>query len=259
MENAATIPVRPAGYTDGGLHIDPTMTVPVLSSLEARVLGVLVEKQRTVPDTYPLTLNALVAGCNQKTSRDPVMSVTDAEVQAALDTLRANAWIVETSGGRVMRYAHNVERVLAIPAQSVAIIAALLLRGPQTAAELRVNCERMHAFADASAVEGFLHELAERPAGALVTELPRAPGTRETRWAQRLADAPVISPQVVLAAPPQVAPRAIADEHRDSESRHDDIAELRSEVADLRRDLDRLTLAVAELRAAIAPASPESQ
>lgn len=227
------------------------MTVPVLSSLEARVLGVLVEKQHTVPDTYPLTLNALVAGCNQRTSRHPVMSATDAEVQATLDLLRAEAWIVETSGGRVMRYAHNVDRVLAIPTQSVAIIAALLLRGPQTAAELRVNCERMHAFADVSAVEAFLQELAERPAGALVTELPRAPGTRETRWMQRLADA--------HAAPPQAAPGTIADERGDSELEHGDIAELRSEVANLRRDLDRLTAAVAELRAALAPTPPESQ
>lgn len=226
------------------------MTVPVLSSLEARVLGVLVEKQRTVPDTYPLTLNALVAGCNQKTSRHPVMSVTDAEVQATLDALRADAWIVETSGGRAMRYAHNVDRVLAIPAQSVAIVAALMLRGPQTAAELRVNCERMHAFADVSAVEAFLHELAERPAGALVTELARTPGTRETRWVQRLADAP--------AAPSQVTPGAVADERGDSELQHGDIADLRREVADLRRDLDRLTAAVAELRTALAPAPPRS-
>lgn len=241
------------------------MTVPVLSSLEARVLGVLVEKQHTVPDTYPLTLNALVAGCNQKTSRHPVMSATDAEVQATLDHLRAEAWIVETSGGRVMRYAHNVERVLAIPTQSVAIVAALLLRGPQTAAELRVNCERMHAFADVSAVEAFLHELALRPAGALVSELPRAPGTRETRWVQHLANAP--------AASPQAAPGAIAAERIDSElqhgdtadlrsdiaSLHDGIAELRSEVANLRRDLDRLTAAVAELRAAHASPTPLSE
>lgn len=227
------------------------MTVPVLSSLEARVLGVLVEKQHTVPDTYPLTLNALVAGCNQRTSRHPVMSATDAEVQATLDHLRAEAWIVETSGGRAMRYAHNVDRVLAIPTQSVAIIAALLLRGPQTAAELRVNCERMHAFADVSAVEAFLHELAERPAGALVTELPRAPGTRETRWMQRLVDA--------RAGPPQAAPGTIADERGDFELQHGDIAELRSEVANLRRDLDRLSAAVAELRAAHASPPPLSE
>jgi uncharacterized protein YceH (UPF0502 family) len=171
-----------------------------------------------------------------------------------------------------MRYAHNVDRVLAIPAQSVAIVAALLLRGPQTAAELRVNCERMHAFADVSAVEGFLHELAERPAGALVTELPRAPGTRETRWVQRLADAPAAPPQVAARPGADARPDSeqgygdVADLHTDAAGLHSDIAnlqdgvaELRSEVAGLRRDLDRLAIAVAELRAALVPAPPLSE
>ena len=128
------------------------------------MLGVLVEKQHTVPDAYPLTLNALVAGCNQKTSRDPVLDASDAEVQAAVDHLRTLSLIVESSGGRVMRYAHNVERVLAVPSQSVALLAALMLRGPQTASELRIKTERLHRFADASSVEAFLHELAA-PAG----------------------------------------------------------------------------------------------
>src|SRR5512136_961306 len=93
--------------------------LPALSLLETRVLGVLVEKQHTVPDTYPLTLNALVAGCNQKTSRDPIVEASDAEVQATVDRLRALSLVVESSGGRVMRYAHNVERVLQVPAQAV--------------------------------------------------------------------------------------------------------------------------------------------
>jgi uncharacterized protein len=162
------------------------MTTPVLSPLEARVLGVLIEKERSVPDTYPLSVNALVAGCNQKTSRAPIMSVSEAEVLQTLDALNARSLIVETSGGRVMRYAHNAGRVLGVPAQSVALLATLILRGPQTAAELRTNSERLHRFADVSAVEAFLQELAERPAGALVAVLPRAPGTRETRWMQLL-------------------------------------------------------------------------
>ena len=143
------------------------MTLPALSLLETRVLGVLVEKQHTVPDTYPLTLNALVAGCNQKTSRDPILTASEAEMQATIDHLRSLSLIVESSGGRVMRYAHNVERVLALPSQAVALLATLMLRGPQTVAELRANTERLHRFADISAVEGFLHELAERAAGAL--------------------------------------------------------------------------------------------
>src|SRR3954469_2742721 len=130
--------------------------IPILSLLETRVLGVLVEKKHTVPDTYPLTLNALVAGCNQKTSREPVMEVTESDAQQALDALKRRSLVVESSGSRVMRYAHNVERALAIPPQSVALLATLMLRGPQTAGELRINGDRLHRFADLSAVEGFL-------------------------------------------------------------------------------------------------------
>lgn len=163
-----------------------------LSPLEARVLGTLSEKQHTVPDSYPLTLNALVSGCNQKTSRSPVMEATDAEVQAALDSLKAANLVMETSGGRVSRYSHNIERVLQVPSQSAAILTVLMLRGPQTAGELRINCERLHRFADISAVEGFLDELAARPAGPLVVQLPRQPGSRENRWAHLLGGAPSV-------------------------------------------------------------------
>jgi hypothetical protein len=165
-------------------------SLPALSLLETRVLGTLAEKERTVPDAYPLTLNALVSGCGQKTSRDPVMQVSEAEAQAALDSLKSYNLVVESSGGRVSRYAHNIERVLQVPSQSAAILTALMLRGPQTAGELRIACERLHRFADISAVEGFLHELAARPAGALVVELPRLPGARENRWAHLLSGAP---------------------------------------------------------------------
>jgi len=169
------------------------MSLPPLSLLETRILGVLVEKQHTVPDTYPLTLNALVSGCNQKTSRDPVIEASDAQAQAALDHLKTLSLVVESSGGRVMRYAHNVGRVLNVPAQAVAILTVMMLRGPQTLAELRINSDRLHRFSDISSVEGFLHELAARPEGALVAELPRAAGARETRWTHLLAGEPIAS------------------------------------------------------------------
>ena len=168
------------------------MSLPVLSLLETRVLGVLVEKRHTVPDTYPLTLNALVSGCNQKTSRDPVIEASEAEVQAVVDHLRQLALVVESSGGRVMRYAENAGRVLGIPSESVALVATLLLRGPQTPAEIRQNCERLHRFADVSSVEAYLAELASRSAGPMVVELPRAPGARENRWAHLLSGPPVV-------------------------------------------------------------------
>jgi len=158
------------------------MTLPPLSLLDTRVLGVLVEKQLTVPDTYPLTLNALVAGCNQKSSRDPIIDASEDEVTSAIDRLKGLSLVMESSGGRVMRYAHNVSRVLEVPTQAVAILAVLMLRGPQTAGELRIHTERLHRFSDISAVEGFLHELAARASGALVVELPRQAGSRETRW-----------------------------------------------------------------------------
>lgn len=166
--------------------------VPLLSLLETRVLGTLVEKQHTVPDTYPLSLNALVGGCNQKTSRSPVMEATQSEAQQAVDNLKSANFVMETSGSRVPRYSHNLGRVLRVPAQSEALLTSLMLRGPQTAGELRISCERLHAFSDISAVEGFLNELAARPEGALVALLPRQPGARESRWAHLLSGTPAI-------------------------------------------------------------------
>lgn len=166
------------------------MDLPALSLLETRVLGVLIEKQHTVPDSYPLTLNALVSGCNQKTSRDPVLDATEAEISSAIDRLKALDLVMESSGGRVMRYAQNLARVLVVPSQSVALLTIIMLRGPQTVGELRIHTDRLHRFADISSVEGFLRELAARPAGALVVELPRLPGARETRWAHLLSGAP---------------------------------------------------------------------
>jgi uncharacterized protein YceH (UPF0502 family) len=180
-------------------------TLPVLSLLETRVLGVLAEKQRTVPDSYPLTLNSLLSGCNQKSSRDPVMDASEAEVAVALDSLRGLSLIVESSGGRASRYAHNIEKVLHIPTQSTALLTMLMLRGPQTAGELRINCERLHKFADIASVESFLEELATRADGGLVVELPRQPGSRENRWMHLLSGTPVLdertSAGAAMAAP----------------------------------------------------------
>lgn len=152
-----------------------------LTPLEARILGVLVEKQHTVPDTYPLSLNALTAGCNQKTARSPVMNVSEDEVTTALDGLKHLSIVMEGSSSRVPRFEHNMNRVLGIPSQAIALLTILLLRGPQTAAELRLNSARLHGFADISSVEAFLDELAAR-AQPLVDRLPRAPGARENRW-----------------------------------------------------------------------------
>jgi uncharacterized protein YceH (UPF0502 family) len=221
------------------------MTLPALSLLETRVLGVLVEKRRTVPDTYPLTLLALTAGCNQKTSRDPIIDATEAEVKVAIDRLKGLSLVVESSGGRVMRYAHNVERVLTIPEQAVALLAVLMLRGPQTVGELRINCERLHRFADISAVEGFLHELAARPAGPLVTELPRQAGARETRWAHLLSGVPAES-----------TPAAVSAEARIDAVSVSEVATLRADVARLDTELRTLKATVAKLCAELGVPAP---
>jgi len=217
-----------------------TDAVPTLSLLDARILGVLVEKQHTVPDIYPLSLNALTAGCNQKTSRDPVLHASDAEVQAGIDRLRGASLVVESSGGRVMRYAHNVERVLGLPSQAVALLAAMMLRGPQTVGELRINCDRLHRFADGSAVEGFLSELAERGAGALVVMLPRLAGPRENRWMHLLSGPPADVPAEVDAT---AAPADDATLQAAVAALKQSVAELRDEIASLRTTVEGLRAA----------------
>ena len=163
-----------------------------LTALEARVLGVLYEKALTVPDSYPLSLNTMVLGCNQKTARDPVMNAAEADVQTAVEALKALNLVFERSGSRVTKFEHNIARTMALPGQSVALLVTLMLRGPQTSAELRGSTERLHRFADVSSVDGFLVELAERSdekGGPLVVKLPRAPGAREARWAHLLCGA----------------------------------------------------------------------
>ena len=160
-----------------------------LTPVEARVLGTLMEKARTVPDSYPLTLSTLMLGCNQKTSRDPLMELNEALLADALDSLKAASLVRESSGGRTMRYEHNFQRGVGVPEQSAVLLGLLMLRGSQTAGELRLNAERWYRFADISSVEAFLEEMQDRAAekgGALVAKLARAPGTREQRWAHLL-------------------------------------------------------------------------
>lgn len=206
------------------------MPVPAqLTPIQARILGVLIEKQATVPDSYPLSLNALVTGCNQKTGRDPLMEIGEAQALESLDELRGYSLTIESSGGRVIRYAHNLGRVYQLPTPAVALLAMLILRGPQTVAELRANCERLYRFADVSSLEAFLEELAERPAGALTLQLPRAPGTRESRWTH------------LLCGQPDIAAMAVAPVSRETGGGlAGEVAALREEVAQLREEVAAL-------------------
>ena len=214
-----------------------TTPLPDLTPLEARILGVLVEKEKTTPDTYPLTLNSLAAGCNQKTSRDPVMSVSESEIQGALEELRGRLLVMETYGasGRVLRYAHNFGKCYGVPAGSVALLAVLMLRGAQTVSELRANCERLYRFDDASSVEGYLEELATRTAGALVLKLSKQPGEREHRWVHLLCGA-------VIVAESAVRPNVGGGDNAALEER---LTRLEQEVADLRVELAQLAAGIA--------------
>ena len=202
--------------------------LPLLTPTEARILGVLVEKEKTVPDTYPLTLNSLAAGCNQKTSRDPVMNLAESELQAALEELRGRALVIESYGasGRVLRYAQNFAKVYGLPQPSVALLTMLMLRGPQTVSELRANCERLYRFEDASTVEAYLEELAERSGGALTVKLPKQPGSREHRWAHLLCG------DVALPAEAPSAPGNAALEERVARL-EEEMAQLRAAIASL--------------------------
>jgi uncharacterized protein len=203
---------------------------------EARVLAVLVEKQHTVPDSYPLSLNALTLGCNQKTAREPVMQLSEADALQAINGLKELSLVNEVSGSRVVRFDHNAARGLGVPGQSVALLTMLMLRGPQTAAELRLHTERLHRFADVSSVEGFLEELAEKQP-ARVIKLPRAPGERESRWAHLLCgevQIPVVASAAYGAA---------------TAARDDELAALKAEQARMAAELNALRALVQRMAA----------
>ena len=235
--------------TATAMTVMTAMTVPVsssaspcpvpaarpLSAVEARIIGTLMEKARTVPDSYPLSMQALLTGCNQKTTREPVMNVTEAEAAHALDELRELGLVHENSGARVARYSHNLMRALVLPEQSAVLLGLLMLRGPQTAAELRLNAERWYRFADASSVEGFLEELQERSTtkgGPLTIKLPRAPGAREPRWAHLLCGSVEVGAHNPTTTPQPTAADTTALAHR--------VAVLEQQVAVLTKHLETL-------------------
>ena len=211
-----------------------------LSPYAIRVLATLMEKARTVPDSYPLTVNSLQAGCNQKTSRAPAMQLSEGEIQAALDELRQRHLVMEASGQRATRWEHNFERVVSVPSQASAILGLLMLRGPQTAGELRINTERWHRFADIGSVEAFLEELRDRSeekGGPLVVLLPRAPGAREARWAHLLCGD--IDFSALATASDSNTPHASSDTATAQR-----LATLEAEVAQLRATVQQLCTAL---------------
>ena len=163
-----------------------------LDATEVRILGSLIEKQLATPEYYPLTLNALVAACNQKSSREPVMELSESEVQRALDRLQDEKLVWKVLGGRATRYDHNLDAAWQLDRGAKAVVALLFLRGPQTAGEIRSRGERMHDFADIEDVEATLQRLVSDP--PLTREIPRRPGQKEARWMHLLSGAAGFSP-----------------------------------------------------------------
>jgi hypothetical protein len=208
----------------------------VLNAVEVRVLGALVEKEMTTPEYYPLSLNALTNACNQKSNRDPVLSLEETDVVRALDGLRGKGLALQSAeGGRVPKYAHALAAKLHLEPAETAILAELLLRGPQTVGELRGRAERMHPLGSLEEVEEVLSELMERQP-PLAVKLPRQPGRKEHRYAHLLASAPEL-PAEERTAPAEAATLQVRAENERLAQLESEVAGLREEVAGLREEL----------------------
>lgn len=214
---------EPSDNTSEGFDLDP---------FEIRVLGVLIEKSFVTPDSYPLSVNAILTGCNQLTGREPVMALTEAAVQAAIDSLMARKLISrrDSSSARVPKYEHLVRLRHSLPPAEQAVLATLLLRGAQTPGEIRQRAERMHAFADIGAVEAILDHLADKYP-PMVAPLPRAPGTKETRFAHLLGGESMLA---------QFAEAAASGSAGGTAPARGRTAELEDEIRRLRQEVDWL-------------------
>jgi uncharacterized protein YceH (UPF0502 family) len=204
-----------------------------LDAAEVRVLGSLLEKEATTPEYYPLSLNALVNACNQKSNRDPVVDYDEETVLAALEGLRAKRMAFVITGSRVTKYSQRISETFNLGRRELAVLCVLLLRGPQTVAEIKDRSERMFSFADSAEVERVLDKLADWPnAGALVTKIPRQPGQKEGRYAHLLAGEPVVEAREEPGAPAPQSSRVSQLE--------EEVRQLRVELQDLKRRFDAL-------------------
>jgi uncharacterized protein YceH (UPF0502 family) len=229
-----------------------------LTAPEIRVLGCLLEKQRTTPEAYPLSLNALRLACNQSTNRDPVVDYDEATIREALHRLSRRRWarLASGPGSRAPKYRHLLDEALALPDDELAILCVLMLRGPQTPGELKQRTERLHPLADLTAVQGTLTRLIERE---LAARLERRPGQKEERYTQLLGeDAPEpVAPPAIAAAPAPAVPDdaevpppiAAPDADPRVDRLADEVAALRADVTQLRAVLDTLGADLRALRA----------
>jgi uncharacterized protein YceH (UPF0502 family) len=233
------------GHESGTFHPFPPLNGVLnmhvtLNAIELRVLGSLIEKELTTPENYPLSLNALINACNQKSNRDPVLDLDVTEVTKALDSLRLKQFaILSGMGGRVAKYRHAlVEKFRFTPAE-LALICELMVRGPQTIGELRTRAERMHQFSNITEVEAGLEELVARTP-AMVVQLARQPGHKEPRYCQLFAGEPDFTPASGAASQEAARPRSGAENEK--------IAKLEEELSELRREVSELRQVVADFK-----------
>jgi uncharacterized protein len=223
-----------------------------LDQIQLRVLGALIEKEITTPENYPLSLNALLNACNQRSSRDPVLDLDEEQVRQALHALEEQSLTAPYRDARVTKYEHRIRTVLNLRRDETALLCLLLLRSPQTAGELRSRADRMFSFDDLSAVTAVLDRLAARPApgaedpnatGPLVTLLPRQPGAREARYAHLLGDTAPSASSPEVSAPYQAVPPS-------------SLAHLEAEIAQLRLTVQSLEQRIVQLESPGSNANP---
>lgn len=207
----------------------------ILTAIECRVLGSLVEKELATPEYYPLTLNSLTMACNQKSNRDPQMKLEEAEVVRALDSLKVKHLVLTAAdSGRVPKYRHLLYEKMKLEPAELAVLAELLVRGPQTVGELKGRAARMAAMGDMAATEALLDELTERN---LITRMPRQPGRKEQRYAHLFSGEPVISEEDASAPPEQARLRVMTENERLC-ALEEDVSLIREEVAALRKTIE---------------------
>jgi len=209
-----------------------------LNPIEVRVLGCLIEKEMATPEYYPLTLNALVNACNQKSNRHPVMALDESTVEQALYDMRMNQKLaveVTSSGSRVAKYRHNMAAHWNFSPAKMAVLCELFIRGPQTPGDLRAHASRLHPMADAREVEEILQGLANHSDGPFVVHLPREPGKRERRWAHLFSGEPEINE--TPHEPASTAPSAPMDDDR-IETMENEIAKLRGQLDELKNEFE---------------------
>ena len=211
------------------------MNILLLSEIETRVLGALVEKELTTPEYYPLSLNALVNACNQKSNRDPVMNLDEDVVREAIRTLdkQGLAGAADNMVSRVSKYEHRLQEAYNFTRHEIAILAELLLRGPQTPGELRSRADRMHKFDDLGIVHSTLQRLMKRET-PLVTVLPRQPGTKEARYAHLMSGDVELAPHESV---PEITSTTVANSKDRISRLEDQIESLQSEISDLQHQL----------------------